>query len=235
MGIVLVAAMMVGAVIWGAMMRPSSAPCASIRYMIEDQSERSYVTGQELDQLLRTESVHPVGQAVDRGLLHRIEKTVAHHPMVRTAECYVTPRHEVRVRITQRVPLLRVVKPGDAYFIDTDRRVMQARASVRDSVLMVTGSLGVQMASGQMADYAEWLKDNKYWRVRIHHVAVQSPQMVCLYLKEGQPRVMLGTMHGYEQKLRKLQTFFEQSPQEIREKTYSELDVRFKGQVIGRR
>ena len=97
-GLVLVASMMVGAVLWGMAMRPSDAPCKAITYIIEDKNERLYVTEGELTQVLITENIYPVGRAIDRGLLHRIESAMRRHPMIRTAECYTTPRHEVRVR-----------------------------------------------------------------------------------------------------------------------------------------
>ena len=147
----------------------------------------------------------------------------------------MTPRNEMKVRLSQRVPLLRVQTPMETYFIDTDRRVMQARASVQEKVLTVTGNVGVQMASKSLADFAIWLQEEDYWRGRIHHLYIQNPQMVYLYLqKENQPRVVLGQMRGYEEKLSKLRTFLEQGEDVLKEKNYTELDVRYRGQVVAR-
>lgn len=234
-GISLVAALLITAVVLGVRMRPSEQPCRTITYIIEDQNERLYLTPNELNQVLVAEHIYPVGRTLDRGLIHRIEQVILHHPMVRTAECYVTPRYEVRVRLTQRVPLLRVQMPGDIYFIDTDRKVMPVRTAVTDKVLVATGAVGPQFAAHQLADFALWLQDNKYWHERVHHVHVQSPQMVYVYMKgENQPRAVLGNMTRYEQKLTKLRTFLENSPEEVQAKQYTELDLRFRGQVIGR-
>ena len=227
--------MLITAVVMGIRMKPSDVPCRSLTYLIEDRDARMYLTENELNQLLKTEKIYPVGRTIDQGLLYRIEKTILHHPMVRTADCYATPRSEVKVRLTQRIPLLMVAIPGDAYFVDTDRRAMPIRASVRDTVMVATGAVGPQMATHQLADFAEWLQDNKYWRSRIRHVHVKTPQMIYLYLKgENQPRVVLGSMHRYEQKLAKLRTFLDNSAEAIKDKHYTEYDVRFKGQVIGR-
>ncbi len=107
----LVAAVVIAAVLYGYRMRPTAATCPALEYIIEDQDERMYFTTAELDAMLRAEKIYPVGRTLDIGLLHRIEKAVAHHPMIRTAECYTTPRNEVRIRITQRVPLLMVAMP----------------------------------------------------------------------------------------------------------------------------
>lgn len=236
MGVTVVAALLVTAVVLGVRMRPMEMPCRALTYVIEDKKERMYVTEGELTQLLKAENSYPVGRTLDRGVIHRIEKTIAHHPMVRTAQCYVTPRGEVRVRLTQRVPLLLVMMPGDMYFVDTDRKIMPVRASVRDSVLQVTGAVGVQMASGVLGDFAEWLQDNRYWHQRIHHVQVKNPQMVYVYLNGAMTnRAVLGPMNRYAQKLEKLRTFLENCPPEaMADKHYTELDLRFRGQVIGR-
>ena len=112
---------------------------------------------------------------------------------------------------------------------------MAARASVKDNVLLVTGAIGVQAAATQMAEFAEWLQDESYWCKRIHHIHMRTPRMAIVYLNgENQPRVVLGTMSGYERKLRKLRTFLEHSEDILKEKNYTELDIRFRGQVIGR-
>ena len=101
-------AMMVSAVVWGYVSQPNEAECRGITYIIEDRAERMYLSENELTAMLQAEEIYPVGRSVDQVSLHRIERTIGKHPMVRTAECYMTARHEVRVRLTQRVPILRV-------------------------------------------------------------------------------------------------------------------------------
>ena len=234
----LVAALLVTAVVLGARMRPLEVPCSKLTYIIEDSKDRLYLTESELDQMLLAEKIYPVGRVLDRGVLHQIEQTVRQHPMVRTAQCYMTPRGEVRVRLTQRVPLLLVQMPGDSYLVDTDRKVMPVRISVKDEVLKVTGAVGVNMACKSLGDFAVWLQDNSFWQQRIRYVQVKNPQLIYLYLNgaDGAPgeRVVLGSMSRYEQKLAKLRTFFKNGAEAIQDKHYYELDVRFKGQVIGR-
>lgn len=234
-GIVIMGSLLVTAVVWGFRMTPSSVPCTSLHYFIEDQSDRLYLTENELTQLLKAEDIYPVGKTLDKISLSRMERTITNHPMVRTAECYLTPRNEVRIRITQRVPLLRVQTGAETYFIDRDRRVMPVRAAVKDSVLMVRGTVGIHMASGPLADFARWLQNEPYWQSRIRYLQVLSPGMIHIYLRgENQPRIVLGSMHGYERKLAKLRTFMENGAEAVKDKHYSELDLRFHGQVIGR-
>ena len=238
-GVSVVALILIAAFVWGYLMSPSSDPCRSIQYTIADWSERMYVTEQELNELLRSQDIYPVNRQQNMVSLYRIESAVSHHPMVREAECYMTPWFEVKVYLTQRVPLLRVQTPGETYFIDEDRRVMPYRSAVKDRVLLVTGTVGAQMASSQLADFALWLRSNRYWRKRICLLDVKSPHMVYIYLKDEagnvqNERILLGSMRGYEKKLAKLRTFLENSDEAMQDKHYTELDIRFDGQVIGR-
>ena len=233
-GVSIMAAILIAAVVWGYKMRPTDAPCGSIRYLIEDSSERLYLSEKELDALLKANDIYPVGKALNILSLHRIETVVRHHPMVRSAECYLTSQNEVQVRLTQRVPLLRVQTPIDTFLIDTDRRVMMAKPIVRDSVLLVTGNVGAKMATTSLPDFAEWLLTDDYWPKRIHHLRVQTPHLVYLYCKGNVPRVVMGAMSGYETKLRKLRTFLENGKEATKDKNYYELDIRYRGQVIGR-
>ena len=234
-GVSLVVMLLAGAIMWGYMSRPSQQPCRSLVYIYSDGDERKYLTDEELNALLRAEDIYPVGRQTNRVSLQRIEDAVRHHPMVRTAECYLTPRHEMRVVISQRVPLLHVAVPGDNYFVDTDHRLMPVRTAVKDTVLLVTGAIGQQTAATQLADFAEWLQNNSYWRSRVYRVHMQTPTTAVLWLRgENQPHVLLGSLIGSERKLAKLRTFMEHSAEAMAGKQYRALDVRFRGQVIGR-
>lgn len=235
------AGLLIAAVVSGYKTHPAESECHSLRYIIEDREERAYITEVELTQLLRANDLYPVDRVIAPETLNRIENTIARHPMVRTAQCYITPRGEMRIRITQRVPLLRVQTPIEVYYIDTDRRVMPSRESIKDRVPVVSGNVGLTMASHSLADFASWLQEDDYWRARIHRLHVQNPQMVYIYLHLNNDseavtfhRVVLGSMRGYEQKLNKLRVFLEYGSEATKDKQYSEIDLRFKGQVIGR-
>lgn len=234
-GVVIATAFLCTAVWYGEAMLPKEAPCKAVNYIIADSEERQYVTPAELNKTLQDVGLFPLGQAANTIQVQQIEWTIKNHPMVRTAECYLTPRNEMMIRLTQRVPLLKVQNPGDAYFIDTDYKVMEARAAVKDSVLLVKGAVGVQTAKTQMAEFARWLQKDAYWRKRVDHVSLQTPQMAYVHLKGTHtPRIAIGTMSDFESKLRKARRFLDQEEELTQGKHYTELDVRFKGQIIGR-
>lgn len=235
LGIVLTLVLFALAIAWGYLRAGEPEACRSITYILADGDDRVYVFRNELEGMLHSLDIHPVGRRVDQLSLQRIENTVRQHPMVRTAECYITPWHDVRVVITQRVPLLRVLTAEGTYLIDTDRRLMQARPAVKDSVLRVTGQVEMTMAAGQLADFAFWLRDNRYWRPRIDHVHIRNAEMAVVLLRDKrQPHVLIGRMDDYEKKLHKLQLFLDKGREATQDKQYTELDLRYAGQVVAR-
>ena len=235
LGVTFTAMILIAAVVCGYVMKPMVQPCQSIEFIIEDADERMYITNEELTQLLIRQGIHPTTRHIDSIGLYLIERAIKNHPMVQTAECYLTSQDEVKVSLKQRVPILRVQTPKETYFIDSKYRKMPMREAIKDEVLEVSGNVEEQLAATELADFALWVKDSKYWRERIRYVHVETPQMVFIYLcGDNHPRIMMGTLRDYERKLAKLRTFLERGQDVIGDKIYHELDVRFNGQVIAR-
>ena len=78
----------------------------------------------------------------------------------------------------------------------------------------------------------QWISGSGYWSEAIRRVEVRSPKQVVLVERSGRI-VQLGDLNGYEAKMAKLRKFRDQPIPE--EPQYKEIDLRFKGQVIGRK
>ena len=226
--------LLISAVVWGYLSTPSQEPCVDIHYSIYGESDTAYITNGELTKMLKEEDIYPVGRAVNHVSLHRIENAIRRHPMVRNAECYLTLANDVEVVIDQRVPIVSVWSSDGAFLVDTERRIFPNKYRVKEWTLQVRGHVGNQLATNQLADFAEWLMDNRYWKERISYVEVKSPTNIRLHLSNTPSVIVIGAMSNYERKLNKLRTFFEQGQDELGDRQYEELDIRFRGQVIGR-
>lgn len=227
------AGLMIAGIVCG---RWQSAPvCSAVDYTIRHETETPFVSESELTELLRAHNQYPVGWTLDKVSLQAIEDLIGGHPMVRSAECYTTPQGVLRVDVTQRVPLLRVTTATESYYIDTDRRRMPVRETVRVEVLDATGSIGPQLASGSLSDFAEWLAGDSYWRGRIREIQVRNPRQISLLQRDGAETILLGDMNDYAKKLHKLRVYYERGGAEIGAGKYREIDVRFEGQVVGRK
>ena len=208
--------------------------CKELVCKIADEDERSYVSEQELFTLLKQHNAYPVGEYLHRINLQHMENIIRQHPMVRTAECYTAEDGTARIRVTQRVPLLKVVTADEAYYIDTDRRKMPLRASIHDTVLIAMGKVGFEMASTVLADFAEWVQEDDYWRARIEAIDVRLPKQVCIKQTGKQEDLMIGDLMGYAGKLEKAEVFYRRTAS-MEKPRYRTLDLRYRGQVVARR
>jgi len=209
--------------------------CTRLQIIVTDSAERQFVEKAELVRLLQSRGLYPVGKRLNNLSTDSIEDVVTGHPMVRRAECYPTSQSQIHVVLQQRIPLLKVVAESGNYYIDTDRKPMPVRESVKTPVLIVSGHVGERMAREEVADFAAWLRRNKYWRERIRAMRIADTKHIYLTQQDGEPVILLGELSGYERKLRKLRTFMERGINALPEKpTYKELDIRYKDQVIGR-
>ena len=208
--------------------------CKELVCKIVDKDERSYVSEQELFTLLKQHNAYPVGEYLHRINLQHMENIIRQHPMVRTAECYTAEDGTARIRVTQRVPLLKVVTADEAYYIDTDRCKMPLVASIRDTVPVAMGKVGFEMASTVLADFAEWVQEDDYWRARIEAIDVRLPRQVCIKQNGKQEDLMIGDLMGYAGKLEKAEVFYRRTAS-MEKPRYRTLDLRYQGQVVARR
>ena len=207
--------------------------CKELVCKIVDKDERSYVSEQELFTLLKQHNAYPVGEYLHRINLQHMENIIRQHPMVRTAECYTAEDGTARIRVTQRVPLLKVVTADEAYYIDTDRCKMPLRASIHDTVPVAMGKVGFEMASTVLADFAEWVQEDDYWRARIEAIDVRLPRQVCIKQTGKQEDLMIGDLMGYAGKLEKAEVFYRRTAS-MEKPRYRTLDLRYQGQVVAR-
>lgn len=234
LGLLLVVGYLLVTLCWGAGHR-DNRECRSLRIEISDLDERQYLTTDELLLLLRRSELYPVGMTLTNVSTQGIEDVVCSHPMVRTAQAVVTPLGNVRLRLTQRVPVLLVLTPGESYYVDSDRRRMPVRQSVTTPVLIAEGSISEQMAVSVLFDMAQSIADDAYWHERIRRIEVANPKSVSLIQQPDGTRIILGVPEDYKAKLQRLRTLYEEGFDKMGWQTYRELDLRYNDQVVGRK
>ncbi len=229
----LVIGYLVGSAVWCGT-QDGRQVCHQLNICIEDSAARQYVTNAELVALLRQKGLYPIGKSPSTISTQGIETAINQHSMVRTAECYTSPNGDVQVVLTQRVPVLRVLTAAESYLVDTDHLRMPVRESVRDTLLLAEGNIGERMATQELVSFAEWLRNNRYWRYRISKIRVRTPRYIEL-IQPGDATIIIGGLTDYEQQLDKLQTLQQEGLSRMPEhRVYREWDLRYAGQVIGR-
>jgi len=217
--------------VWMSHLMVAKPKCEHLAVQIDDYSQRQYVNSAELRTLIINKGLNPENKPASQVSLQKIEQTVANHKMVRSAECYRTIYGDVVVHVNQRVPLFHVLTEYETYQIDTDCEMMPPTTPL-DVPFVVMGEVSHRMAQHEIYDFALWLKKDAYWNDKITGVVVHSPKMVELTDRSHGTKILLGEWQGFERKLRKLQHFF-QADTMLHQNQYPQVDLRYKGQVVG--
>ena len=219
---------------WAAQ-RPTQLPCAWLRVEVTDSLDRRFVESDELRRMLQREGLVPKGLSMEEISCQAIEDCLMKHDMVRTAECFKLVNGGVCVRVTQRVPALYVMSNEGAYYVDTDREIMPVCKTIDVDVPRFKGAVGKRAATEGYFDFALWLTKNRYWKSRIQDVQVVNPKHLVLHQKDDRGKIILGDLSQYEHKLDKLQKLYTKGLEYIDYQNYREYDLRYQGQVIGRK
>lgn len=212
----------------------ASVVCKNVEICITDSAERGYVSVRDIERYLNECDLYPLNMAYNDIACHKIEKAVLNHDMVETAECYKTPEGKVVITIAQRQPLFRVM--GDEnYFVDTRRKVMPVRTTTATYVPVVTGRCTKKLATGDMYDFVNWLTKNDFWNAQVEQIVVNQRLEVELVPRIGSGVILLGKLDDYEKKLDKLMTLYKDGFNKAGWTQYKEIDLRYKGQIVGRK
>ena len=211
------------------------SPCTTVRIVIEDSLERQFVDVDELKGYLKQHRFYPMGHLMADINCHAIEQCLQRHDMVREVECYKSLFGCVNIVVAQRVPKLQVVANDGCYYVDTDCRVMPVRKQIDIEVPVIKGVVSSRAATEEYFDFVDWLNNNRYWRTRIYDVYVSNPKHVVLIQKEENTKIVLGPLDGYKEKLNKLQKLYTTGFSQIGYPNIREYDLRFTGQVVGRK
>ena len=211
-----------------------SSLCSQVDVVVVDSLDRQYVDADELVRYLKSKKCYGLGSVMADIDCHAMETLLLEHPMVRTANCYKTPFGGLRIRVSQRVPVL-CVKTSDAmYLVDADRKVMPCRSGMEQGLLVLSGAVNQRAALAEYYDFVLWLKQSDYWCSRIKRLNVHNTRHIVLTQNEYDANIVLGQLDGYEEKLERLQKLYTKGFDVLGYPDCRELDLRFTGQVVRR-
>ncbi len=227
-----------GYLLWSMFILPDhrgDQPCRNVRVYLTDSTTRQFLKTNEIISMLRQNKLYPQGITQSQLDAGAIEKLIASHNLIRSAQCYTTPGGDIIISLKQKEPKFRVISTNGDYFVDTERTPMLVTTRTASYVPIVTGNLTQDYATGEMFEFIDYIEHNSFWGNQIEQIVVVNDQMVKLIPRIGSHTIILGSIDRYEQKLDKLKTLYTEG---FSKKTgwinYKEIDLRFYGQVVCR-
>ncbi|MDX1939753.1 MAG: hypothetical protein SFU99_04330 [Saprospiraceae bacterium] len=172
----------------------------------------------------------------------RVERILEEDPFVINADVFITAQSILRVNITQREPILRIIdNNGLNYYLDKDGNKMPLSRHFAARVLTATGNIPphdpefLLRKRHRLKDLfllANKILEDEFYQALIEQVYVSNTGEFTLIPKVGDQKILFGRLSNTDEKLENLKIFYQEGmPYEGWQK-YRTIDVRFKGQVV---
>ncbi len=181
----------------------------------------------------------PTDLSLSAADIHRLERLAATNPWVSRAEVYVDNSRTLHVRVTQRVPVVRLFETdGTSYYLDRALHPVPLSPNYVHYAPAVTGVPPLRDDSSGMRKRAEIvglvgrLMRDTFWSAQTAEVHMTSAGEYEIVPTLGAHRILLGDTTRLDQKLAGVLHFYKGVLNRIGWEKYTTLDARYRGQIV---
>jgi len=220
--------------------------CTRVVVDVADANAGGFIDGKEVSRRLTEAGLYPLHRPMSEVSARGIEERLLNSSFVRTANCTKTIDGTVRIEITQRTPVIRVMSDsGDDYYLDDQSSIMPGKNYTSD-LIVATGHISRTVATRQIAPMGLAILQNDKWRSLIEQINVLPDMSVEIVPRVGNHIVCLGKLpdaKGYwnreeqikafvDRKLGRLMKFYRYGLSQAGWNRYDYISVEFDNQII---
>jgi len=244
----LLAAVMIASCIAGRNSRRDIV-CRGADIVILDSMENNFVSSADIRRYLDREYGTYVGRPLDSIDLVKVERIIDGRSAVKKSQAYVTKDSMLRVKVTQRKPVVRFQKSDGGFYADAEGFIFPLQSSYASHVQVIDGAIPLAANSGYKGEVTDpeekkWLADmmnlvnfienSRVWKDKIVQISVEKDGDILLVPREGKQIFIFGHPTGIAGKFRKMEMYYTHIVPAKGADTYRKVDLRFDGQIVCR-
>jgi cell division protein FtsQ len=216
--------------------------CKEIKIYIP--GNQSFIDKEEVDDILKIHRHQLVGRNMESINLHDLENRLKANPFIESAKVYSDMDGVIKVRISQRQPVMRVMNQFDQdFYIDQHGIKIPMSSNFTAKVLVANGY--IEEAFGNKIDTlhteiakeifktAEFISKDSLWSAQIAQIYVNQGHEIELIPRVGTNRILLGNADSLENKFHNLLVFYKQALPQVGWDRYKIINIKFANQVVG--
>ena len=209
--------------------------CNEVKIEIAQGVTDGFLTTAEVKRQLELKNIYPMAKPMHQINTRQIEETLAANPFIEQVECYKTQEGKIKVCITQRQPVLRVMaNNGDNYYVDYQGEILPYM-QYANNLIVATGWIDRHYARRVLAPLARSLVADRFWQNQIVQLNVLFDGTLELVPRVGNHVAYLGTPDNTEHKLERLRKFYQYGLSVAGWNKYERVSVEFDNQIICKR
>ena len=210
----------------------TDAVCGKVSIVVVDTLERHFISEKEVVSILKNANLYPQGKAISDIDTEKMEARLQENKLIKDAQVYKTIGGDIKIKIYQRIPLMRVIGANTNYYIDMEGEIMPVVSQYTAYVPLISGHVTREHAQGDLFTFAKYLHDNKFWDAQIEQIYVHSNKDVELTPRVGNHQILLGDLADFEEKLSHLKLFYNQALSQTGWNRYSMINLKYKNQIV---
>lgn len=228
---------------------------SDLNIVLHNVDENQFLSEAEIKKYLNDRNDNILSERYRNLRTADLEKALNAHSAVENAEVSEDLNGEIKLEITQRTPILRVInKSGESYYIDSQNKLMPLNENYTARVLVASGELYepydrryeftvAQIANNKLFSEVSLLDDivlvakkinnDSLLSAMIQQIYVNKERDIELYPLVGNHRIVLGDAKDAAEKLNKLKLFYKEGLNKSDGWTkYSTINLKYKNLVV---
>jgi cell division protein FtsQ len=218
--------------------------CSKISVTIRPENELLFVDRETVIRAIRDDGNENLilGKKIHSLHIPRLEKKLLHNTMISGAEVFTDMNGVLAINITQREPVLRILKPdGTGFYIDRRGLKMPLSERFTARVLVATGNI-YESYSGhdslqsvvcnELFKIATYVDKDAFWKAQIEQIFVNAESDLVLIPKVGDHQIIFGDAQNMEEKFGKLMLFYREGLSHMGWDKYKSINLSYKGQIV---
>ena len=226
--------------------------CTDIEVNINNIDEHDFIKNEDVFSMLKEKNKKLKGQAMGTIDVASLERMFNANSHIANAEVYKTINGLVKINITTKRPIARVINSkGESFYVDEAGYLMRwsnnytanlpvftgniyesydvcyninySKADINDSVLIKNNLFGIYRL-------AKYLDSNEFWKAQIEQVYIGND--VELVPLAGSHIIVLGNFMDIEEKMNKLLVFYTQGLNKVGWNKYETINLKYKNQIV---
>ena len=222
--------------------KKAEVTCKDVKVYIP--GNQYFIDREEVDNILGIKRHKLIGSKLKDINIHELEKRLKANAFIESATVYADMDGIIRVEISQRQPILRVMNQFDQnFYIDQHglkvplsnnftARVIAANGYIDEVFGSKVDTLHTQLAR-EIYKIADFISKDSLWSAQIAQIYIDQDHQIELIPRVGTNRILLGNADSLENKFSNLLTFYKKAIPQVGWDRYKTINIKYANQVVG--
>ncbi|MGZ5243165.1 MAG: cell division protein FtsQ/DivIB [Bacteroidia bacterium] len=218
--------------------------CSKVLINITDEEEYQFLNKKDVYKAVNDNgSILIKGKKTAEIDLLGVEKRLLRNPFVKQAQAYIDLKGQLKVEVSQRVPVMRVINPArEGYYLDKEGKRMPLSSSFAAFVPLATpGYMELQVQEkdsvlkimdSSLFVLSQFMQQDSFARALTGQIIIEPNNEFTLIPRLGNFKIFLGDVSDLDDKFTRLKSFYKTSLPQAGWHTYNRISLKYKNQII---